>query len=133
MILNGGDRVRALKGCAKIIYDNGYCAKVCDGQMAVVFSSPPEHLGSCTPKDPQAPSSTAPEYVANSPLEDTPPVPPKLPEYVGSGSLKDTPAVIGSPRTPDGDLLPAGILLAAGGAMAAAIAATGDNSRPASP
>ena len=133
MILNGGDRVRALKGCAKIIYDNGYCAKVCDGQMAVVFSSPPEHLGSCIPKDPPAPSSTAPEYVANSPLEDIPPVPPKLPEYVGSGSLKDTPAVIGSPQTPDGDLLPAGILLAAGGAMAAAIAATGDNSRPASP
>ena len=51
MLLNGGDRVRALKGCAKILYDNGYSAKVCDGQMAVVFSDPPEYVASGSLKD----------------------------------------------------------------------------------
>lgn len=127
MILNGGDRVRALKGCAKIIYDNGYCAKVCDGQMAVVFSTPPEHIGSCAPKEAPVPSSATPEYVTSGSLNDTSPVFPKSAEYVGGGSIKDTPAVIGSPQTPDGDLLPAGLLLAAGGGMALAIGTAGDD------
>jgi hypothetical protein len=133
MLLNGGDRVRALKGCAKIIYDNGYCTKVCEGQMAVVFSTPPEHVGSCTPRNVPVASSTEPEYVADGSLTDTPAASPKSPAYAGNGSLKDTPAVISSPQAPNSDLLPAGMLLAAGGGVAFAIATTGNDSRPASP
>src|SRR6476646_2192944 len=38
-LLDGGDRVRATKGCYKIIYENGYRTKVCNGQLAVVFST----------------------------------------------------------------------------------------------
>lgn len=49
--LDGGDRVRAINGCARIIYDNGYRTKVCNGQLAVVFSTPPEVIANGSLKD----------------------------------------------------------------------------------
>ena len=51
MQLDGGDRVRAIKGCTKIIYNNGYRTKVCNGQLAVVFSTPPEVISNGSLKD----------------------------------------------------------------------------------
>jgi len=42
MLVKPGDRIRVTAGCAQIIYDNGYLNKICKGQMAVVFSDPPQ-------------------------------------------------------------------------------------------
>jgi hypothetical protein len=41
MQVNSGDRVRAGKGCALIVYHTGYESKICSGQMAVVVADPP--------------------------------------------------------------------------------------------
>ena len=134
MALKGGDRVRALKGCAKIIYDNGYCSKVCDGRIVVVFSTPPEPGASCSLRDTSAVSATTTGYSPDGSFKDTPAVPPAPPEFVGGGSLKDAPVVVAVPgMTTEVDLLPAGLLAAAGGGMGFAIANSGGNDRAASP
>ncbi len=109
MALSGGDRVRALKGCAKILYDNGYSTKVCDGQMTVVFSTPPD-------------------YIPTGSLKDAP----------AAGETPQSPAVVGTSRSPSEDLLPAGLLVAAGVGTAVAIATSTvdksmDETRAASP
>jgi hypothetical protein len=41
MQVNPGDRIRAGKGCARIVYHTGYESKICNGQMAVVVADPP--------------------------------------------------------------------------------------------
>jgi hypothetical protein len=134
MALKGGDRVRAFKGCAKIIYDNGYCSKVCDGQMVVVFSTPPEPVASCSLRDTFAVSATPTRYSPDGSFKDIPAVSATPSEYVrGGGSLKDAPVVVAVPGTTEVDLLPAGLLAAAGGGMAFAIANSGGNDRAASP
>jgi hypothetical protein len=45
--LHPGDRVKAVSGSAKIIYDNGAVVKVASGRTVVVLSNPPEipHVG----------------------------------------------------------------------------------------
>ncbi|MGA7326101.1 MAG: hypothetical protein WBX25_16855 [Rhodomicrobium sp.] len=42
MLVKPGDRIRVTAGCAQVIYDNGYLNKICKGQLAVVFSDPPQ-------------------------------------------------------------------------------------------
>jgi hypothetical protein len=39
--LRPGDRVRVTDGCARVVYDNGYLSKLCQGQMIVVAYDPP--------------------------------------------------------------------------------------------
>jgi hypothetical protein len=41
MQLSPGDRIRVTAGCAKVVYDNGYLSKLCQGQMTVVAYNPP--------------------------------------------------------------------------------------------
>ena len=133
MALNGGDRVRALKGCAKIVYDNGYCSKVCDGRILVVFSNPPETRANCSLGDTSAVSATTTGYSPGGSFKDTPAVSPAPPQPVGDGSLKDAPVVLAVPGTTEVGLLPAGLLAAAGGGIGFAIANSGGNDRAASP
>ena len=128
MLLSGGDRVRAIKGCAKILYDNGYCAKVCDGRMAVVYSTPPEPVRGSAVKDASAP----PRHVVNVSLNHTPAEVPTSPGLAGGGSLKDAPVLVAAPQTPDSNWLAAGLAAAAGGGTVIAIASGGE-SRAASP
>jgi hypothetical protein len=60
MHVDGGDRVRALKGCVNIVYDNGYRTNVCNGRLAVVFSTPPGFVANGSLKDTPA-AVAAPE------------------------------------------------------------------------
>jgi hypothetical protein len=80
-----------------------------------------------------AASASPTGYIPDGSFKDTPTVSPAPTEYVGGGSLKDAPAVVAVPGTSDVDPLPAGLLAAAGGGMAIAIANSGGNDRPASP
>jgi hypothetical protein len=59
MQVNPGDRVRAGAGCTLIVYHNGYEAKICNGQMAMVVSEPPSApAGTLSLKGMQAPQET---------------------------------------------------------------------------
>jgi hypothetical protein len=106
VVLDGGDRVRATKGCSKIIYENGYRTKVCNGQLAVVFSTPPE-------------------VITNGSLKDTPTV-------VVVPDAPDAPSV---DLLPAGILLATGIgaAVAAGSNGGDSIRSPGDSTRAASP
>jgi hypothetical protein len=51
MAVSPGDRVRALRGCTLIIYENGYQSKLCSGQMALVLADPPRMTANGSLKD----------------------------------------------------------------------------------
>jgi hypothetical protein len=60
MQVNPGDRVRAGKGCALIVYHTGYESKICNGQMAVVVADPPSAQDRAVSlKDPLGPQPQA--------------------------------------------------------------------------
>jgi hypothetical protein len=66
MLLNPGDRIRAGKGCALIVYNTGYLSKVCNGQMAVVLSDPPQPNYAGSLKD--TPAYVSEETASGDPL-----------------------------------------------------------------